>query len=50
MPRVRPQRQGLVTRRLLLIRHAVTNAVKAWVPQKAKGPWIAASADVSGKG
>jgi len=31
-------------------RHAVLNAVHAWVPQKAKGgPWIAASADVEGK-
>jgi hypothetical protein len=32
-------------------RQAVLNAVHAWVPQKAKGTaWIAASADVEGKG
>ena len=30
-------------------RQAVVNAVKAWVPEKAKGAWIAASADVEGK-
>jgi hypothetical protein len=30
-------------------RHAILNAVKAWEPEKAKGPWIAASADVSGQ-
>jgi hypothetical protein len=29
-------------------RHAVLNAVKAWVPGKARGPWIAASAEVGG--
>jgi hypothetical protein len=29
-------------------RHAILNAVKAWVPGKAKGPWIAASAEVGG--
>jgi len=31
-------------------RHAIINAVKAWVPEKAKGAWIAASANVEGKG
>jgi hypothetical protein len=29
-------------------RHAILNAVKAWVPGKTKEAWIAASADVSG--
>jgi hypothetical protein len=29
-------------------RHAILNAVKAWVPGKARGPWIAASAEVGG--
>jgi hypothetical protein len=29
-------------------RQAVMNAVRAWVPEKAKGPWIAASAKVDG--
>ena len=31
-------------------RQAVLNSVKAWVPEKAKGAWIAASANVEGKG
>jgi hypothetical protein len=31
-------------------RQAVMNSVKAWVPEKAKGAWIAASANVEGKG
>jgi hypothetical protein len=27
-------------------RHSILNAVKAWVPDKAKGPWLAANAPV----
>jgi hypothetical protein len=27
-------------------RHSILNAVKAWVPEKAKGPWLAANAPV----
>jgi hypothetical protein len=27
-------------------RHSILNAVKAWVPEKAKGPWLAANAQV----
>jgi hypothetical protein len=30
-------------------RHAILNAVKAWVPGKAKGPWVPASAEVGGE-